>query len=756
MLVAMLLPVLVLARPAMQTRFDASSEIWFLEGDSSLRAYDEFLDRFGGDEFLVLVLETESGSVFENDRLQSLVRVSREADRLAHVEEVTSLATTRLIRAAGDEIRFEEALPPLPASADVLEETRRRVLADRLAPQWTVSPDGRMGFVLVRIENRPGEYRHRLELVAALRSLLDAEGAPLGTRYRIMGDAVLHEDLFGKVNHDLRWNLPVVGLLITLVLAVTFRSIPAVALSLAVVLAALVIARSTAMFLGWKDNTMLTVVPVVVLVTGVADSVHIVDRFFTGRRAGRSPEEASAHAVRSLFRPCLFTSITTAVGFLGLTLSPLLPLRQLGVLAATGVSAAFAFSVLALPAALTFVRGVPRADSPQFTRVLDRGLGRIPAFVRRRRGLVLALAVLLSVLALVGVFRLRTESRYLEAFRRDDPVRLLAEWVEERAGGLASVQIVVTSETPGGLLEPAALRAMDGLGEVLRTQPIVTRTHSAADLFKAIHEVMHEGDPAYHRVPESRALVAQYMLLEDVASPAGGMDGFLDPSGTYGRIWARARFGTATQYDAMERAVAEYVAASFPAGVSVEVTGTLTLFRNMSGYVVRSQVRSFSFAFLLVTLCMTVIMGSIRFGLLSLVPNLWPILLAVGWMGWVGWWLEPASAMVAAVALGIAVDDTVHFLANYREARRTGAPAEEAVQAMFRNAGRAVVVTTVILVLGFGVTLFSALQETARFGALCMISLGLALVADLFLLPALLSPRLPSSAHPGEPQRLMN
>jgi len=506
-------------------------------------------------------------------------------------------------------------------------------------------------------------------------------------------------------------------------------------LALLVIISALVVTRSAQWFLGWGDNSILTIFPIVVLVTGVADCVHLLDRYFRHRSAGGPCTDAVRQSVEELFKPCLLTTVTTVMGFLAVAASPLFPLRQLGILVSLGVSSAFLFSMISLPAALCLLGIPPRSRSAGGRP--GSLLLRLPGLVERRRRVIVLMAAMLTVAGLLGFTRLRVESSFLESFRAYDPVRVLAEWVEENGGGLAGIEVMVTAEEEGGLLQPEVLAAMDGLTEVLEQQPVVTGAYSLVDYLKTMNRWMDDGDPDSYRLPGSRDLAAQYLLLLESLSEDGA-GAFVDLTRTRGRIWARAVFGMSSEYDDLADAVSVYAKESFPEGVSVQFTGMVFLFKNLHDYIVQSQIRSLGLALVLVTACLGLVFGSVGIALLSLIPNVWPIVLSLGFMGWVGWALQPATAMVAAVTLGIAVDDTVHFLHGYLEARRGGDSPSEATAAMINRAGRAVTATTVILVLGFAVTLFSPLKDTAVFGALCMLALSLALVGDLLILPAIL------------------
>jgi hypothetical protein len=746
---------LVAIHPAVFIPRDAAYEIWFLDSDPTLLAYHDFQDFFGNDEFLLIVLEVPEGTVFTNEALASLVRLDRFLKDAPYVQAVTGLPGFERLRGDGDLLDVEPAIPELPLDSAALEYVREWVLGDPLAVGSVVSPDGALAVTAVELEHRPGEYLHRLELVERIEGFVEEEAARSGLTYRLTGGAVFDRDIYEKTSRDFQRNVVVVTGFIFVFLLITMRSVSGSVLPIAVVLLAVVAARVAIPLLGWKDNNMLMLVPLVVLAIGVADSVHIVVHFLRVRGEGASGPEAARRSVSRLFKPCLLTSVTTAVGFLALQTASLAPLRQLGMLTGIGVMVAFAFSVVTLPAALSLLPGNPasrhaRLEAGFFSRMVEA----LPGFVESRRRIIFAAAGLLSLAGIWGITRLHVETNALELFREDDPIRVTTEELEDKAGGIGSLEIVVHSADEGGIRDPEILAAMDAFGAFLEKQPLVTGTLSVTDYLKTVNQAMHGGADEAFRIPETGALAAQYLLLYEAADPARSLDRLLDITHSHARISARTRAGGSSEYKELQAAAEAFAAERFPPEVSIDYTGVITLYKNMGDYIIWSQIRSFLFALLIITVAMMIAFRSVVIGLLSLIPNVWPIALTLGFMGWRDIWLEPSTAMIAAVSIGIAVDDSVHFLSRYLEAERAGSPPREAVDKAFNLSGRAIVFTTVILLAGFFAISLSSFKPYVNFGLLCGIAILLALAGDLLILPAIfLGRRRPSRPAAAEPRR---
>lgn len=733
MLLAALLTALF-ALPAARVRFDASAESWFLPSDPARIAAARVQELFGSEEILVAVLDRGTDSVFSPEVLTSLRRAGDAIAELPEVTDVRSLATLEVLHGDRDTVRITPAVRGLPVTQDDATLARDAVLASPLARRTLLPRDEALTLLVIAFSPGPDAFERRFALVDRIEAVLEDERVRHGIAYRLTGDAVLQRGLYHKVRHDLVFNTSLALLIILAVFVVAFRSAAAAALAGGVVVTALVIARGTQGLLGWPDNSILSIAPIVILVIGVADAVHVLDRYFTHRAGGSGAHAAARAAVTELFRPCALTSLTTAAGFLAVATSPLAPLRQLGVLAALGVIAAFVISVVALPAALCLLFPAPRSSGAPSVRV-RRALLSLPDRVARHRFAVRIAALGVAVLALVGIARVEIDSDYLELFWPDDPLRRQAEWVDERIGGIASIEAIVTSRQAGGLLEPEALRALRDIGESFEAHPALRGTTSVIDPLLAMGRAMQP--QAEDPMPTSRALAAQYLLLYELASDVGISD-WIDPTHTTARLRARMRLGRSSELSEWIEEVSEGLDAHAGDGLEVEMTGGVVLFKNLGDYVVRSQLGSFAVALTLVTACMLFVFRSLRLGLLSLIPNLWPVAVALGTMGFAGWWLQPATAMVAAVVLGIAVDDTIHFLDAFVDARRSGSSRAQATRAMFERAGGAISLTTLILTLGFGAMLFSDLKDTVHFAALCIIALCFAWIGDALVLPALL------------------
>ncbi|NNF06483.1 MAG: MMPL family transporter, partial [Candidatus Eisenbacteria bacterium] len=606
--------------PAIFIEHDASYETWFLESDPSLVAYGKLQEVFGNDEFMLIMLEVDEGTVFTNESFASIQRITDFLETAPTVERVVSLSNYESIRSEHDELSLRPAVQDLPMTAEALQATKEIVLADPMIVPSMVSEDGTRTNLVLELELVPNQFHHRIDLLNLIEEELALEEERSGLVYKVGGGAVIDRAIYHITRRDFLQNIILVSSAIFLLLLFSVRSFWGAILPMITVVTAVVISRLFIPLMGWKDNNMLMIVPLVVLGIGIADSVHVVVHFLRMRGRGLSAEEAIHDAMTRLFQPCLLTTGTTMIGFLALLVTPLAPLRQLGACTSIGVFAAFALSVLPLPAALSFLSGSRfEGKAGLEDGFFSRLTARIPEFVRGHRSAILYGAVAMAVLGVAGIAQIKVESNALRFFAEDDPVRILAEEIEEKAGGIVSVEMVLSSDQEGRMYDPDVLRGMEKLSDYMGSLELSTSSGSFADYVKAVHYAMNDNDPAYRVIPGNRATVSQYMLLYEASAPQRGLETIVDISGTSTRVWARTGFSNSSEYGEFMEAVTAYSAEVIPPDVNQDLTGIITLYKNMGDYIVWSQIRSFLFAIVLITIVMMFAFKSVKLGLLSLI-----------------------------------------------------------------------------------------------------------------------------------------
>lgn len=704
---------------ASKVRFDNSIEIWFLEGDPELASYNQFTERFGGDEFVVIGMAADD--VFSRPVLESIERLTQLAAAKPHVLGVRSLTS----------VAFPEPHAGLPEDA-MLGAARERLLGSAVERGWLVTPDAKVTAVLVSMAREGNTVEGKNALVGALRELVEVErGRSPGIRFFMAGTPVLDEAFFRYNNRDLTLLLPLSITLVLLVGLVAFRRPGAALLQLAVVAVAVIWVFGLMGLLGLKMSVISTVLPPLLLAIGVANSVHIISEYYRRIAAGSPRNRAVAESAGHLLKPCFFTSLTTVAGLLSLLVSPMQPVREFAALAATGVGFAFLLSIVFLPAMLALLP-TPKSESADrlATGFLRRLLSRVDHCSRHWPRSIVLVGALLLIGSLFAVARLKVGIYALDWFPGNAPVALDLRQADRDLGGSSTLEFLI-SAPDGGLAEPAVLERLYDFERWLETEvPGVTKAISIADVQREL--------PAPPGSDPSRlSIEAQFDEFHRIQP--GEFDRLLDAGHSLGRVSARIRLDQSTEVVHAFDRIAEKIAADIDGpGLSVKMTGYIRLMGKMEHYLIVSQIQSFVLAFAVITLMMTVLLRSLKLGLFAMIPNFLPVAMGLGTMALAGIGLSPGTIMIGAIALGLVVDDTVHFLVALRRELARNPDLDAAITETLHTTGRPIVLTSVILMAGFAVLTCGSFNPSIQFGAISALVIGFALLADLLLLPAAL------------------
>lgn len=559
---------------------------------------------------------------------------------------------------------------------------------------------------------------------------------------------------------DMLWLAVVVIALFVTLLWSLFRSLSAVVWPMLVVSLSLLWAWGLVSLAGMTLSTMITLTCMLVFAVGLADCIHVFSAYFSLRRDRVSHEQALIGAYDKTGLAILITTVTTMCGVLSLTWSDLVPIRVFGVMSAIGVFIAFLLTVILLPVLLDLWRpsATPRTAVIRSlvpgripgTRWLrncapDIWLPRCPGLVSRRPWTVLALFAAVFGASLYGTAQLRVDSNVSELTRAGSEPRESYSVVDEHMAGAQNVAIMIDTGQVDGLMEPAMLQAMQRFQQRVeeRYPDQVSRSHSLADIVKETHQVMRGDDPAAYRIPDSATLVAQLLYLFNSANPDERRSLVSDD---YSRthITMNAYNAGSHQYQAFFGELGDDIDVVFGSleerfpDLRVNVTGSIPLMMRAMDEIAQSQYRGFLLALAVISLIMVVTLGSVQAGLIAMVPNLIPALFTFGLMGLMGLSLDTDTLLIAPVIIGIAVDDTVHFMTHYRVALLRSGNMEQALRSTIMVVGKAVLFTTLVLASGFAILGFSDYLGIARIGIFGSMAIVVALLCDLFLLPAMI------------------
>lgn len=745
---------------AVSVRMDTSIEVWFLEDDPDLVSYKQFLEVFDSDQ--IVVMAYSDADLWTDGGLLFLKELGEAAADLPYVIEARSVVTLpKITSPARGMIEVErpyEFAPPDPSAL------RDRVLGDDLL-RGLVSADGQTAAVLLSVDALQEESHLKIVLADSLRQLASrfedrgrSEGRS-GLTIELAGPTMMDAAFFTYTERDFMVVFPLMLGVIVLLILLLFRTPKALVMPLAVVLVDCLWVTGLMGASGQNITIIHGIIYPLILGIGIASSVHVMSRSLANRREGMDVATASMASLRSLLAPCFFTAVTTAAGMLSLTTSTLAPLRQFGMLGAVGAFCTFLLTYALGPYLLPLLPA-PAAGEDSRSDALwaswDRFLTGLGELALRRARSVALLAGLLVALGIAGIFQLDTGSNPVHYYKADDPVRVSLEYVDSVLSGTSNLEILIDTGRDGGVKEPENLRRILEAQEFMEAIDGVGTTLSIVDYITTLKRVSRGPDPvagdpggAGGVLPQTRAEVAQLLLLMNDPDTEAQV---VDHSYRRARITATLKVSESDKLNPQIPGVEAMLERLFPpevdgqpTGMWARATGMTKLISNMDHHLLHSATRSVGLAFIMVLLFMTLALRSVRLGLFSMIPNILPIVMVMGVMGWAGIPLDPGTTMIGAVALGLVVDNTVHFLHPFREFSKQGMSTLEATQATLLLTGRAIITTTIVLVCAFWLLLLASFNPNVYFGLLCGLAVAFGLVADLVVLPAaliLIKPRL--------------
>ncbi len=715
--------------------FKNDYRMFFSPDNPELQAYENLQHRYTRSDNLLLVVSPKQGDLFTPQRLAALESLTRKAWTLPAARRVDSPANFQHSEAQGDDL----TVSPFLKNAGELKEPelttlRQKMLAEPMLVNRLLSPTGGAAAVAVTLaldESRRDDQV--LEIAAAARELATSfMAANPDLDVRITGSVMLDTAFSEAAEADVRVLIPV---MLTLALLMAWWLMRSLVLALIIGLligCAIVVGLGLGGWLGIPLSPTALAAPNIIMTLAVADAVH----FLVGWQREGGSKKAMSRVLTSHLPFVAFTTLATVVSFLTMNYSDAPPFRDLGNLTTLGVLGAFAFSLLLLPALALLMPtrfiGQPRTFLPGILQQLQ-------AWIRRGPKRVAALGLIGAVVLSQALWLNELDDEYVKYFDQSIAFRTDTDWVEKRLTGIYELEYDLPSGGRDGIFEPAYLARVDQFAQWLRTQPEVTHVFSLADVVKKLHRNFNADNPAFYRIPEQREAAAQIFLAYELALPSGmGVDDRVDVTRSSLRLTAVLRNVSSNQVRDLEARAHAWLLANTPKTMQVAGTGSSLLFANIGARNIQDMLEGEVIGMMLVVLLLGLALGSPRLGLLAMVPTLLPAAAAFGVWGLLVGQVGLASSVVAAMTLGILADDTVHFLGHYQRARRQGQNTPQAVDHAFQEAGQALLITSLILMVGFAVLAFSHFRINADLGLLTMVILLLGLLADFFLLPALL------------------
>ncbi len=737
-IVATLLAVIGAAAGGRFLTFTTNYRAFFGPENPQLLAFDRFESTYSKNDNVMFVIAPNDGNVFTPEVLALVEEITQRAWQTPYSTRVDSISNFQYTEADGDELLVRNLIEDAGqySSADVAR-VKAIALNEPLLTRNLVSPQGHVTGINITIQLPGKNEAVEVPSVARFaRDLADEARTKHPDVSVYLTGMVMMNNAFSESSFiDLKTLFPISFVLMVLVIGLLLRGFSGTFVTSLVIVFSIV----TAMGLGGYAGITLTppsvMSPIIILTLAIASSVHILVTFLHELRRGSDKKTAMIESLRVNLQPIFLASLTTVFGFLSMNFSDAPPFRHLGNLVALGVAASFFYSVFFLPALMMVLPVRQRIQEETTT-----GMDRLAEFVIARRTMLLW-STGAATLVLVGfIAKNQLNDVFVHYFDETVEFRRHSDFVDANLGGLYRIDYSLAAGEPGGISDPAYLRDVVAFADWWRAQPEVSYVNTFTDIMLRLNKNMHGDDPAWYTLPETRELAAQYLLLYELSLPYGlDLNNQVDVDKSATRMTISVRTLSSNEVLGLERRARDWLSANTPRLADSAGTGPTIMFAHIGQRNIISMLSGTTIALILISLVLVVALRSVKIGLISMLPNLIPAAMAFGLWGIFVGEVGLALSVVTGMTLGIVVDDTIHLLSKYLRARREeGLSPPDSVRYAFRSVGKAVWVTSVVLIVGFMVLALSSFKLNSDMGLLTSVVIALALAADLLFLPPLL------------------
>ncbi|EGR0210893.1 MMPL family transporter [Vibrio parahaemolyticus] len=718
--------------------FRGDYDIFFDGTNKQLLAFDEIQTTFAKTDNLAIVIAPEDGDIFTPQTLSLIQKITVDAWQVPYSSRVDSIANYQHTEAFEDDLLVEDLLySEYELTPERISKVKSIALSEPVLKSALVSEKGDVTVVNITVQLPEMDKTAEVEeVVSSINAMID--------RYqRAYPDVTFHKAGIIAMNHafmtaaqdDSSTLVPTMLVVILVFLTIMLRSILSVIATLIVIIGSVMATMGISGWAGMFLSTATVNVPTLIMTLAVADCVHVIATMRQSMKNGFTKAQSIERSIALNFVPILITSVTTAIGFLMMNMSDSPVLRDFGNLSALGVMVACFLSVTLLPALLKLLPIHVKMETSQDQKHVMDHLGDF--VVSQRRALLpLSVAVIVVCASLIPLNKVNDES--VEYFGQRNEFRQAADFMEERISGMTNISIAIKTNESQGIAAPDFLNTIGEFSSWLRDQPETDHVATLADVYKRLNKNMHGDDEAYYLLPQERELAAQYLLLYEMSLPYGlDLNNQINvDKSSIKMVLTVANLGSVELVD-LENRIYQWFAEHAPQYQVVASSPSL-MFAHIGETNMASMLSTLPITLVLISALLIFALRSVRLGLISLMPNIAPAVIGFGLWALISGEINLGLSVVVTLTLGIVVDDAVHFLSKYQRARREGQTAEQAVRYAFHTVGRALWITTVVLVAGFSVLAMSSFRLNADMGQLSAIVIFIALVVDFLFLPTLL------------------
>ncbi|MBO1223168.1 MAG: RND family transporter [Candidatus Scalindua sediminis] len=723
---------------ARQASTDNSIEVWLNEGDPKLDYYHNFIDKFGDEEFLIVAVN--DASIFSSEGIKLIDSIAKKLEKLEGVKNVTSLASV-----------FKDKLSS-PYFKDILKKShgkkvidvfKEEVMSDHMYLNNVISGDGKTTAIIATVEK--GSPESRMKLVNESRNIITTARNEFGHEdipkdFYLAGPSIVNAELDRMSQRDIRTFTPVMFAVALVILVILFRNFSGVLIPILTISINTIWAVGLFVIFHNKMNMVSGMLTPLVFIISLATTVHILNRFYQEAKISRDRQRNVVETVRHIGIPCFLACTTTSIGFLSLMVSDVGPVKTTGIFIAAGIMMSFFVCITLVPGILSLFpvsRSSSSGSTPRDEKLENaevHGMSTfVGNFVNKNTLWIFTFSIIFVGFAIYGITRIKVESNIFESFPENSEISRSTSYIEDNLMGLLPIEIAINAANTGGIFQPEVLDKTEKLQNFLKTIPEVTTSMSVVDYVRKLNKLLGKDKSNNQVITRQKAI--DYVKLASLHGDSI-VKSLYTKDNNEGRVSVRMKNVGSSRYQEIVKGIEQFIEFNFPLSIGCTITGIVPLLMDMQGYLIESQIKTFTLAFILIFICITLLLKSLRIGMISMIPNLIPIAVTLGVMGYLDIRLDVATIMIASVAIGISVDDSIHFLYRFKKEYQENRNYYVSIQRTLSGVGRALVFTTIVATCGFLIFCLSSFKPVQYFGLLTGVTMVSALVADIFILPS--------------------
>ena len=720
--------------PASNIRTDFNLEGFYPEDDRVIEDYELLEEEFGRDDNAILIgfrhPELHSVSV-----ISDIKDLTNKLEQIEFIESVNSIWNTREIKRENGQISFEPYFQDKIQEGNEFDRAIRSISEDPFVSGFLLNSENNATAIILLIEEENNTYPNRNRIIESMNKVLGL----YSNRYEfnISGIPYYRNQYVNLLNSEILTYIALSSFLIILLLYYLYRSIWGVLFPMIIVWTTLLFTIALMQLTGGYLEIMSSTIAPILLCVGVADAIHMISKYDDARELGMDKRASILEMLKTLGSATFLTSVTTAIGFASLLSSTVVPMQKFGAYTALGVLLAYVITIFFLPVLLHKSRKkrVFNEKSGSFYPFLSIWLERIASLNRLHYKKVVIGGALFTLIFAAGILRIDVNGKIFDDISEDTELMQHSRFFTDNLSPLFPLEFIVDTSEPEGALSASMIQKLNEMEEFLHGFEEIHRLIGLHTLLREVHFAFGEEEKRSGILPDSDQLIAQYMLLLEMNDP-DELYRFTDFDYRKLRITAFTEDAGSKRINQIRDEANVFISDTFT-DQRVITTGTTVLSADLTDKIVYSLAWSILIAVLAISLIMALLFRNIKMMFISMIPNLIPLVIVAGIMGYAGIDIKPSTAVIFTIALGIAVDDSIHYLARFRiEYLRSGAMFPSLAVTTIRT-GRAIIITSMVLIVGFGTLMTSIFTSTATMGLLICSTIFTAIIADLLVLPSL-------------------